>query len=391
MARHFAANFVNLLIVLLVAASGVVYWAKTQFKGLGPLTRNTCIEVPKGDTIGQLADRLVEKGVISNASVFRIGAQYSDLSSNLRFGIYELPAQASQEEILRIVTGGHAGFTYVVTYRIGIRSASFAVSERTGDDMERLAVIGVEEGRNAVQALTGGTGCVTLRVTVAEGATSWQVQNALNQAYFLVPTEEPVPAEGMLSPSTYDVSPGEPVDAVISRMLESQKRILAEEWANRKEDLPVNSPEEALILASIIEKETGLAEEKPEVAAVFVNRLNKGMKLQMDSTVEYGLTSGQGFLGRGLRRSELLKKTPYNTYLTAGLPPGPISNPGRDAIRAVLNPNTSNNLFFVADGTGGHRFAETLVQHNRNVAAWRKIEAEQKRNHQNSTGTASFR
>ena len=169
-------------------------------------------------------------------------------------------------------------------------------------------------------------------------------------------------------------------------MLERQKRILAEEWENRAEGLPIKTPEEALTLASIIEKETQVAEERPEVAAVFVNRLNKGMKLQMDSTVEYGLTNGEGFLGRGLRRSELSKRTPYNTYVIEGLPPGPIGNPRRDAIRATLNPNTSNNLFFVADGTGGHAFAETLVEHNRNVAKWRKIEAEQRRQQKQSNG-----
>ncbi|MEM7440753.1 MAG: endolytic transglycosylase MltG [Pseudomonadota bacterium] len=387
MARHFAANFVNLLILAMVVLGGVVYWAKSQFEGTGPLAENTCIEVPRGDTISRLADRLADQGVISNASVFRVGARYQELGSKLRFGNYEVPAGASQEDVLKIVTsGGNAGFNFIVTYRVGIQTASFAVSERTEDGVKRLGVVDVDGGKEAIQELTGGTGCVTLRVTVAEGATSWQVQNALNQAYFLVPTDAPIPQEGMLSPNTYDVPRGEPVDAIIARMFNAQKRILAEEWDNRQDGIPITSPEDALILASIIEKETGVTEEKPEVASVFVNRLNKGMKLQMDSTVEYGLTEGEGFLGRGLRRSELSKKTPYNTYLIEGLPPGPIGNPGRDAIRATLNPNTSNFLFFVADGTGGHAFAETLVEHNRNVAAWRKIEADRKRQRQNGNG-----
>lgn len=387
MARHIAANFVNLLILMLLCAGGLIYWAKTQFEGPGPLTANACIEVPRGDNINRLAERLAGQGVISNASVFRVGARYNELSSKLKFGNYEVPAGASQENILDIVTsGGNAGFNYIVTYRVGIQSTSIAVSERKDSGVERIGVVPVEEGQSAVQELTGGTGCVTLRVTIAEGATSWQIQNALNQAYFLVPTEAEIPREGTLAPNTYDVPRGEPVDAVISRMFNAQTRILAEEWANRDDGLPIESAEDALVLASIIEKETGLSEEKPEVAAVFVNRLNKGMKLQMDSTVEYGLTEGQGFLGRGLRRSELSRQTPYNTYLIEGLPPGPIGNPGRAAIRATLNPNTSNYLFFVADGTGGHAFAETLVEHNRNVAAWRRIEADRKRQQQDGNG-----
>lgn len=386
MARHIAANFVNLLVVLLVVAGGVAYWAKTEFEGPGPHAENVCIEVPRGDTIGRLAQRLEEQGVIRNARIFRIGARYNDLNSKLKFGNYEVPAGASPREILDIVTsGGNAGFNYIVTYRVGIQDASIAVSERTGDGLKRLEVLPVAEGAEArVRELTGGTGCVTLRVTIAEGATSWQIREALNDAYFLTPTDEPPPPEGWLAPNTYDVPRGESVADILERMHEAQKRILAEEWANRAEGLPIKTPEEALTLASIIEKETALDEEKPEVAAVFVNRLRKGMKLQMDSTVEYGLTEGKGFLGRGLRRSELAKKTPYNTYIIDGLPPGPIGNPGRDAIHATLHPNESNNLFFVADGTGGHVFAETLVEHNRNVAKWRRIEAERRR--QQATG-----
>lgn len=387
MARHIAANFVNLLIVIMIVAGGFAYWAKTEYDGPGPLAQNTCIEVPRGDTVALLADRLESEGVIRNATIFRVGARYNELASKLKFGNYEVPAGASPDEILRIVTsGGNAGFNFIVTYRVGIQSASVAVSERKETGLERLDVFEPEGARDKVQALTDGTGCVTLRVTVAEGATSWQVKTALNAAYFLQPSDSDFPPEGMLAPNTYDVPRGEPVDSVIERMLTAQKRILAEEWANRSEDIPINSPQEALTLASIIEKETALAEEKPEVAAVFVNRLNKGMKLQMDSTVEYGLTEGQGFLGRGLRRSELSKKTPYNTYVVEGLPPGPIGNPGRDAIRATLNPNSSDNLFFVADGTGGHAFAETLVEHNRNVAVWRRIEAERRRQQQSGNG-----
>ncbi len=155
---------------------------------------------------------------------------------------------------------------------------------------------------------------------------------------------------------------------------------MAEAWENRAEGLPLNSPEEALILASIVEKETGLAEERPQVASVFVNRLKQGMLLQTDPTVIYGVTEGRGNLGRGIRQSELKRETPYNTYVIKGLPPTPIANPGRAAIEAALNPDETEYLFFVADGTGGHAFAKTLREHNRNVAEWRKIEAERAKN-----------
>jgi UPF0755 protein len=164
---------------------------------------------------------------------------------------------------------------------------------------------------------------------------------------------------------------------LLAEMGARQARILAELWPDRAEGLPFDTPEEAMVLASIIEKETGVAEERALVASVFVNRLERGMKLQTDPAVIYGITEGKGVLGRGLRQSELRRETPYNTYVINGLPPTPIANPGRGAIEAALNPAASDYLFFVADGSGGHAFAETLAEHNENVARWRKIEAEQ--------------
>jgi UPF0755 protein len=161
-------------------------------------------------------------------------------------------------------------------------------------------------------------------------------------------------------------------------MAELQAAVLAEAWEKRLPDLPLASPAEVLVLASIVEKETGVAEERPRVASVFINRLKRGMKLQTDPTVVYGITEGKGPLGRGLRRSELDRATPYNTYVIDGLPPTPIANPGRDAIMAVVNPEETDFLYFVADGTGGHVFAETLQEHNRNVAQWRSIEEKTK-------------
>ena len=188
-----------------------------------------------------------------------------------------------------------------------------------------------------------------------------------------------LPAEGVLAPDTVEVRAGTLRSDILDKMSESQSDILAAAWAGRAADLPFKSPLEALTLASIVEKETGIAGERAEVAGVFINRLNKGMKLQTDPTVIYGITDGKAPLGRGLRRSELSKKTAYNTYIIPGLPPGPIANPGRKAIEAVMNPAKTDNLFFVADGTGGHVFAATLREHNANVIKWRKIEAERRK------------
>ncbi|WGI20844.1 endolytic transglycosylase MltG [Amylibacter sp. IMCC11727] len=388
MARHIAANFVNLLIVLLIAAGGLFYWAKAEFSNPGPLENSIFVEVPRGGSMSRLSRELESEGAIKHGLIMRVAANYNGQAEKLKFGNYEIPAGASMADILNIVTKSTASvYQYRATYQIGIKSARLVLDERKDDGYERLAVFGAgEELPENYAALVKAKTPINYRVTAAEGVTSWQIVEMLNKSDFLGGTVENVPPEGMLAPDTYDVRRGTLVSEVLDQMFNAQKRILAEEWENRAADLPFDTPEAALTLASIIEKETGVAEERQEVSAVFVNRLNKGMKLQMDSTVEYGLTNGTGFLNRGLRRSELAKKTPYNTYIIDGLPPGPIGNPGRPAIRATLNPNTSNNLFFVADGTGGHAFAETLVEHNANVAKWRKIEAENRRKQQQNSG-----
>nr|WP_325251736.1 endolytic transglycosylase MltG [Amylibacter sp.] len=390
MARHIAANFVNLLIVLLVIAGGVFYWAKSEFAKPGPLESSIYIEVPRGGTVKGLSNQLEEQGAVSHGLIMRIASDYNGQASQLKFGNYEIPAHASMADILNIVTKGGAGtFRFVANYRVGIRGAKMILSEREAGSGEVTKLAEFDEGSELPKAYTDLVEAKTpivYRITAAEGATSWQIVESLKQADFLDGAFENIPPEGMLSPNTYEVRRGTLVADVIEQMFEAQKKILAEEWENRSEGLPFDTPEAALVLASIIEKETGVAEERAEVAAVFVNRLNKGMKLQMDSTVEYGITEGKGFLNRGLRRSEMSKKTPYNTYIIEGLPPGPIGNPGREAIHATLHPNVSNNLFFVADGTGGHSFAETLVEHNANVAKWRKIEAENRRQEQQNSG-----
>ncbi|MCL4142591.1 UNVERIFIED_CONTAM: hypothetical protein GTU68_001966 [Idotea baltica] len=184
----------------------------------------------------------------------------------------------------------------------------------------------------------------------------------------------------MLAPDSYEVVSGADRTALLTQMQEVQELRIAAAWESRQEGLPLASPEEMLILASIIEKETGVAEERRQVASVFVNRLNRGMRLQTDPTVIYGLTKGQGVLGRGLRQSELRSRTPWNTYVIEGLPPSPIANPGMASLEAAVAPAETDFVFFVADGTGGHAFAETLEEHNRNVAKWREIEAQRQNN-----------
>ena len=183
------------------------------------------------------------------------------------------------------------------------------------------------------------------------------------------------PREGAILPDTYKFERGTTRKQLLARMEQEQKDVLAEVWKNRSSSLPLKSPAELVTLASIVEKETGRADERPRVASVFLNRLAKNMRLQSDPTVIYGLVGGKGKLDRPILKSDLENATPFNTYIINGLPPGPIANPGRAAMEAVANPSTTKDLYFVADGTGGHAFAETLEQHNRNVARWRQLEA----------------
>jgi UPF0755 protein len=183
-----------------------------------------------------------------------------------------------------------------------------------------------------------------------------------------------VPPEGTLLPETYQVTRGTSREALLQRMAAAQEELLEEVWAKRNPKVPVKTPQELVTLASIVEKETGIASERPRVAAVFVNRLNKKMRLQSDPTIIYGLVQGTGTLGRPILRSEITKPTPYNTYTIPGLPPGPIANPGRESREAVANPADTKDLYFVADGSGGHAFAVTLAEHNANVARWRAVD-----------------
>ncbi|NJO67483.1 MAG: endolytic transglycosylase MltG, partial [Rhodospirillales bacterium] len=216
---------------------------------------------------------------------------------------------------------------------------------------------------------------VVRKLTIPEGLTTAQVLERLHRAEGLKGDIEATPAEGALLPATYPYSYGDSRQAMLEKMTSAMQRTVKRLWAKRSEGLPLATPEEAVTLASIVEKETALGSERPRIAGVFINRLRTGMRLQADPTVIYAMSGGAGPLGRPLTRADLRADHPYNTYLNTGLPPGPIANPGRAALAAVLQPMATNELFFVADGSGGHAFARTYAEHKVNVARWREISA----------------
>lgn len=379
--KHIAANGFSLLIVLAVALAGAISWAQRQWVSDGPLEQAIFFEVPRGASLRTVSEDLEAAGAVSSAMLFRLGTEYADAAGALRFGSYEIPAGASMETVLEIVTaGGPSSFRYAATYVLRIEgTGELRLRERipgTGEIVE-LASFAYEDGVPELYAdLVDRDQITVYRVSVPEGLTSWQIVQGLNEADFLDGEVTDIPQEGMLAPDTYEVRRGDDRNDLLERMRTAQEAILADAWENRVDGLPLDTPEEALVLASIIEKETSVADERRQVASVFVNRLNRGMRLQTDPTVIYGVTNGRGVLGRGIRQSELRDDNPWNTYVIDGLPPTPIANPGRAAIEAALDPDSTDYVFFVADGTGGHAFAETLEEHNENVAVWRRIEAE---------------
>lgn len=303
----------------------VLAWAFASYTSDGPPARSgddTVVVLRSGAGVSEIAGTLAEAGVVRSPTAFRIAAQLTGADRGLRAGEYRIESRASLADVLATLRGGDVARHFV---------------------------------------------------TIPEGWSVAQTIDILNDEDILTGTITEIPAEGSLMPATYEVTRGESRQSVIERMQQAQVALMEELWPQRAQGLPFSTPEQAVTLASIVEKETGLAEERPQVAAVFVNRLRLGMRLESDPTVVYGVSGGRP-LGRGLRRSELARETPYNTYQIAGLPPTPISNPGRAAIEAVLNPPASRALFFVADGTGGHSFASTYQEHLNNVARWRAIE-----------------
>ncbi|HEX5775715.1 MAG TPA: endolytic transglycosylase MltG [Caulobacteraceae bacterium] len=313
--------------LLLTLAALVVAWAGRSYFGPGPTApkgERTTVYIAPGSGLSAIASALDEAGVINSRLLFRVAAHVVGDSTKLRAGEYEFASKTSMRRVLDDIRAGRV---------------------------------------------------VRRQVVVPEGFTSGMVAARL-MAEPALTGPVAAPPEGAILPATYDFQRGEPRAAVVKRMTDAQTRLLAELWAKRAPDLPIKTPQEAVTLASIVEKETALPAERPRIAAVFTNRLRKGMRLESDPTIIYGITKGLP-LRREIRLSEVKAQTPYNTYAIAGLPPTPIANPGRASLEAVLNPPKTTELFFVADGTGGHVFASTFEEHQRNVTKWRQIKAQQ--------------
>jgi UPF0755 protein len=317
-----------LLAALLIAALAglVAFNVARQFENPGPLASEVDLAIPTGAGLETIARTLTDAGVTRDALTFRLGVSYYDAAGDLKAGEYSFPAAASMRQVMEILKRGET---------------------------------------------------VVRRLTIPEGLTSQEIVALIASAEGLTGDPGPAPEEGSLLPETYHYSWADERGMLIERMATAQQELLRELWANRDPNMPLASPEEALVLASIVEKETAVDGERALVASVFINRLKRGMRLQSDPTVVYGLTQGQAPLGRALTRKDLDIPSAYNTYLIEGLPPGPIANAGRAALQAVFNPATTGYLYFVADGSGGHAFARTLDEHNRNVAKWRKLQRQQ--------------
>ena len=378
--KGIASGGFTLIIGILVVIAAMIGWGRNEFSKPGPLVAPICLQVERGASISAVSRYLQERGAITDARVFRIGADYTDLADDLKFGSYMIAANASMVEVLQTVTaGGRSTCGRDLNFRIGVTRSDVVLSEL---DLATNNFVEVAKFDAGIEVLppeylqVADDPDLRFRVTVAEGVTSWQVTDALKKADFLTGALETVPTEGTLAPDSYEVERGAERGALIAEMTARQSAILAAAWEARAADLPYDTAEEALIMASIVEKETAVPDERGQVASVFINRLRQGMRLQTDPTVIYGITKGRP-LGRGIRLSELQRDTGWNTYLIDGLPPTPIANPGRLAIEAAMKPDTTDYIFFVADGTGGHAFAITLEEHNQNVARWRAIEAAQ--------------
>lgn len=382
--RSLASNALTLFIVVLAAVIGIVSWGERSYNGPGPLTQAICVRVDRGASVASVSKQLVGQGAISSGTVFRLGAQYSGKANDLKAGSFLVKPAASMAEIVAALTkGGASTCGTEINLRIGVTDVQMVVRtlDPATEDFQEVAKFDPAAGPAPADYLAAEKlADVRFRVTLAEGVTSWQVVEGLKDADFLKGDVAKPPEEGSLAPQSYEVTRDEGRAQLIAEMQARQAAILTEAWAGRAAGLPYKTPNEALVMASLIEKETGVPAERAEVASVFLNRLAQGIKLQTDPAVIYGITKGKGQLGRGLRQSELRANTPYNTYVIDGLPPTPIANPGKAAIEAALHPADTKYLYFVAKGVDpaeGHVFAETLAEHNKNVAKWRAIQQSQ--------------
>ena len=381
--RHVASNALTFLVVALFLMAGVVTWGTNEYRAAGPLEEAICLRVETGSTMRRVSEDLAAQDAVSSATIFRLGADYSDRADDLKAGSFLVRPGTSMADIVQTITASGAstcGTQVIYTIGVGRTVARVRELDPAADQFVELARFDPSTEAPPADYLEAKSAPDTeYNILVVEGTTVWQVVSALNSFDVLEGEVTELPPEGMLAPDQYEVAPGTQVETVIARMQDAQAERLATAWAQRAEDLPIATPEEALILASIVQKETGNVDEVRDVASVFENRLREGMRLQTDPTVIYGVTGGEGVLGRGLRQSELRARTPYNTYVIDGLPPTPIANPGLASIEAVMNPAATDYLFFVAktlDPADGHNFAVTLAEHNRNVAAYRALEAE---------------
>lgn len=328
--KIFLGLFFFMLTAGLVVGGAGFYWAAKEINKPGAFDKPVEVIIAPGSSVGGIAEQLRTAGAVESPLLFRAAGRYTGQDSQLKAGEYEIPPHSSIRDILNLLESGKT---------------------------------------------------VQRKVTLREGLTNHEIKLALAEKADLKQVETPMKPEGSYLPETYSYTREESNADILRRMAEAMDQAFAELWDKRAADLPFTTKAEALTLASIVEKETGQKEERARVAGVFINRLKRGMPLQSDPTVIYALNrgehqnEGQGPLGRRLLKKDLEIDSPYNTYVRNGLPPGPIANPGRASIEAVLNPERHEFLYFVADGTGGHVFAATLDEHNRNVAKWRTIRA----------------
>jgi UPF0755 protein len=315
---------ITIVLVLMIAAGTVYYYGRQILETPGPLKEDKVVNIPARAGKRDIADALTREGVIDVNPWIFIGSVFAlKASSDLKPGEYSFQKNASLRDVIATIVEGKV---------------------------------------------------VQHAVTIPEGLTSEQIVARLTDNEIFAGSVREIPREGTLLPETYKFPRGTTREQVIQRMQQAQKRVVAEIWERRNPDIPVKTPDQLVTLASIVEKETGKPDERSRVAAVFVNRLRQKIKLQSDPTIIYGLVGGKGTLGRPIKRSEITQPSPYNTYVVDGLPPGPISNPGRASLEAVANPARTRDLFFVADGSGGHAFTETYDQHQKNVARLRAME-----------------
>ncbi|MDC9701768.1 MAG: endolytic transglycosylase MltG [Alphaproteobacteria bacterium] len=316
----FLNGLLSFIMIVIVALGGFFYFVNVQLDKPGPLPVARAVIVSKGMSLNSIATRIQREGIISDSALFIAGAMLRQLTTRLQAGEFWVPEHVTMNDVLNTLAYGDA---------------------------------------------------ILYKITIPEGQTSLQIITFLKENEILEGALNVIPPEGVLLPDTYKFMRGTSRQDILDRMREAHTRVLDRIWERRSHDLPLKSKDELVILASIVEKETGRADERPRVASVFINRLKRSMRLQSDPTIIYGLVGGKGSLGRSILKSDIEKHTAYNTYKIKGLPPTPIANPGLAALDAAANPSRTNDFYFVSDGNGGHFFASTLKEHNRNVYFWR--------------------